>query len=94
MQLHEAALRGVNTDKGDDAAAFKLVMTANYLLTLERNTIADKAAKLREEFKNNVTAYLTRNSMKAPFQDWRALLNQLEQNPFAVLEKMSRAILL
>ena len=97
LQLHASALRGVNADKGDDAAAFRLVMSANYLLTLERNNIADKASKLREDLKNNVAAYLTRDSMKAPFEDWRALLNQLEQNPddkIAILEKMSRAILL
>lgn len=97
LQLHEIALRGVNADKGDDAAAFELVMTANELLTLERNNLADKAEKLREDLKNDFDAYLTRDSMKAPFDDWRELLNRLEENPddkLGVLEKMSRAILL
>lgn len=78
LQLHAAALRGVNADTGDDAAAFKLVLTANELLTLERNNLNDKAENLREELKNNFAAYLTRDSMKAPFEDWRELFNQLE----------------
>jgi len=97
LQLNETALCGVNEDVGDDAAAFKLVMTANELLTLERNNLAAKAEKLRADLKNNFDEYLTRDLMKAPFDDWRELLNRLEQNPdakLAVLEKMSRAILL
>ena len=97
MKLYETTLRGVNADKGDDAAAFKLVMTANQLLTLERNNLVAKAEKLREALRNNFDEYLTGDSMKTPFDDWRELLNRLEQNPgdkLSVIEKMSRAILL
>ena len=97
VQLHSEALRGVNADRGDDAAAFRLVMTANELFTHERHNSAEN---LREELKNKLDAYLnqvTSDSMTAPFADWRDLLNRLEQNPadkFVVLEKMSRAVLL
>ena len=73
LQLNETALRGVNADTGDDTAAFRLVMTADELLTLERNNLKDKAENLREELKNKLDAYLNqvaRETMKAPFADW------------------------
>ena len=105
IQLHETALRGVNAEIANDltnanAEAFRLIITANQLLTLERNNVADKAESLREDLKHNFDTYFTNvelESMKVPFADWKELLDKIEQNSddkFAVLEKMSRTILL
>ena len=72
LQLNEAALRGVNEDSGDDTAAFRLVMTADELLTLERNNLKDKAENQREELKNKLDKYLNpsdkRNNESAVFR--------------------------
>ena len=100
MKLHEAALRGVNADKSDDAAAFRLVISANYLLTLEKNNNRQKVDEVIQKLKNYLDEYFSQvntYSMKVPFENWKELLDCVEKNSadkIAVLEKMSRAILL
>lgn len=95
IQLHEEALRGVDSEIGGDiaananGAALRLVMMANFLRTAEKNNFTDKAAELKQELQKSLEEYLnqvTLDSMKAPFVDSQELL--------ADVEKMCRAILL
>ena len=109
--LHEEALRGVDAEISSNkngttisvnanAAAFRLVMMASNLLTLERNNQFDKAPKLILEIKNYLAEYLNQvkiNSMKVPFEYWQEALETIEKNPadkINIIEGMSRVILL
>lgn len=105
INLHEAALRGVSSIIGEDNssnsvhAAFRLVMMAGALLTLEKNSFADKAKDLSEKLQKNLDEYLDKvqmDSMKIPFDGWHEMIDDMEKNSadkFDLLEKMSRAIL-
>ena len=106
MQLYLAALRGVdseiagNISVNANAAAFRLIMLANYLLTLEKNNNFKKADEVIQTIKNYLDEYFTKvniESMKVPFDGWQELIDSVEKNSadkIATLEKMSRAILL
>ena len=106
MQLYSAALRGVDEEIGENisvnanAAAFRLVMLANYLMTLEKNNKIQKADEIIKKLKYLLSEYLTQvniDSMKIPFDGWQDLLENIAKNSvdkFAIPEKMSRAILL
>ena len=106
MQLHAAAMRGVDSEIGDNvsananAAAFRLVISANYLLTLEKNNSRQKAVDVIQKLKNYLDEYFAQvniESMKVPFENWQELMAGVEKNSadkIAILEKMSRAILL
>ena len=88
IKLHEEALRGVDSDKGDDAAAFQLVILANELLTFEKHNF-DKSDELRKKIQQNLNEYFKKveiDSMKEPFSDW--------SKSFYKVEKMCRSILL
>ena len=95
MQLHEDALRGVDTEingavsANANGAALRLVMLANFLRTAEKSHNTDKAELLRQKIKISLDEYLNTvsvDSMKAPFADW--------QEDLSDVEKMCRAILL
>ena len=106
MQLYSAALRGVDEEIGENisvnanAAAFRLVMLANYLMTLKKNNKIQKADEIIKKLKYLLSEYLTQvniDSMKIPFDGWQDLLENIAKNSvdkFAIPEKMSRAILL
>ena len=112
LKLHEEAIQGVNAEIGEDrgnvsavsvnanGAAFRLVMSANLLLTFEKNNMTDKAKNLKNKLQSDLNEYLTRvniASMKVPFDGWKEALEHIEKNPadkIDILEDMSRAILL
>ena len=106
MQLYSAALRGVDSEIGENvsvnanAAAFRLVMSANYLLTLEKNKNRQKADAVIQKLKNYLDEYFSQaniDSMKLPFENWQEFLDGVEKNSadkISILEKMSRTILL
>ncbi len=106
IDLHLAAVRGVdseiagNISVNANAAAFRLVMLASYLLTLEKNNNRQKADDVIQKLKNYLDEYFTQvniGSMKVPFDGWQDLIDSVEKNSadkLELLEKMSRAILL
>ena len=95
LQLHDEALRSIDAKIGKDisnnthSVAFKLVMMANKLVTLEKNNFLNEAEELKKQIKKILDDYFKQvkiPSMKAPFKKW--------QESFDDVEKMSRAILL
>lgn len=71
LDLHETALQGVEADGGDDAAAFQLVMLANYLLTLQKNNAVAKFDAVANKIKNFLDEYFKSvnvDSMKELFE--------------------------
>ena len=89
MKLHKMALIGADSDKGDDSAAFRLVILANELLTFEKHKNFDETDELRKKIQQNLNEYFKKveiDSMKVPFVRWKESLYNVAE--------MSRAILL
>ena len=84
-----------------NATAYRLIILAHLLTTCERNNLNKKSSLIKESLQKRLTEYLSNDyvidSMKAPFKDWKELLEQAENNEedkINILEKMSRSILI